>query len=372
MNSGTNGQPPVAYSPTLYFSNLDTFLQAQGTVGPATVNAPQVGEQPLPSVMSFSLGVQRELGFHTVVDVAYAGGLGRHLIYARNINPIPMFARFDPANNDATTNSPLQDNFLRPYLGQSNINVRGFGATSSYNALQLSVNRRMSKGLQYGMSYTFSKSLGINAGDFDAVSPYFDMRSRNYGPLSYDIPHVLVLNYAWELPNPANRWKNKALDLVCGNWQISGITTFLSGTPFLPSISTSDGADLSGSTETARISVVSDPHLDKGERTFSRNFATEAFARTPKGSFGNAGVNILRGPGVNNFDLSVSKRIPVTEARYFQVRGEFYNTFNHTQFSGLDTGARFNPAGQQINLNLGAYNAARDPRRIQLSLRFMF
>ena len=321
MNSGTNGQPPVAYSPTLYFGNLDTFLQAQGAVGPATVNAPQVGEQPLPSVMSFSLGVQRELGFHTVVDVAYAGGLSRHLIYARNINPIPMFARFDPANLDPTTNSPMQDNFLRPYLGQSNINVRGFDATSSYNALQLSVNRRMSKGMQYGMPYTFSKSLGINAGDFDAVSPYFDMRSWNYGPLNYDIPHVLVLNYAWDLPNPADRWKNKALDLVCGHWQISGITTFLSGTPFTPGITTSDGADLSGSTETSRITVVSDPHLDKGERTFSRNFATEAFARTPKGSFGNAGVNILRGPGVNNFDLSVSKRIPITEARYFQLRG---------------------------------------------------
>jgi hypothetical protein len=162
------------------------------------------------------------------------------------------------------------------------------------------------------------------------------------------------------------------LDLVCGHWQISGIATFLSGTPFLPGISTSDGADLTGSTEAARITVVSDPNLDKGERTFSRNFATEAFARTPKGSFGNAGVGILRGPGVNNFDLSVSKRIPVTETRYFQVRGEFYNAFNHTQFSGVDSGARFNPAGQQINLNLGAYNGARDPRRIQLSLRFMF
>ncbi len=373
VNSGTNGQPPVAYSPTLYFGTLDTFLQSQGAVGPpSSVNAPQVGEQPLPRVMSFSFGIQREVGFGTVVDAAYAGSTGRHLLYARNINPIPMFARFDPANTDPTTGSPLPDNFLRPYLGFGTINVRGFGATSSYNALQVSVNRRMSKGVQYGVAYTFSKALGVGAGDFDTVSAYFPMRSRDYGRLSYDIPHTLVINYSWDLPNPAARWQNKVLNMICGHWQLSGITTFLSGTPFTPGISTSDNQDITGSSEGARITVVGDPFLDKSERTFSRNYRTEAFARTPKGSFGNAGVNILRGPGVNNWDLSVSKRFPITEARYFQFRSEFYNAFNHTQFSGYDNGARFNPAGQQINPNFGAYNAARDPRRIQLSLRFMF
>jgi hypothetical protein len=367
--SGTNGQPPVAYTPTLYFSSLDTFLQAEGAVGPSGVNAPQVGKQPLPRVMNMSFGVQRDIGFGTVVDVAYVGAMGRHLLYAYNINSIPMYARFDPANLDTTTaSSPLQDNFLRPYQGLGNINVRGFGGTSSYNSLQVSANRRLSRGLQFGVAYTFSKALGIGAGDFDGMSYYFPMRSRNYGLLSYDSPHVLVINYTWNMPKLSNRF----LDVAFGNWQISGITSFLAGYPFTPGFSTSDGQDITGSTEGARITVLGDPHLSKSERTFSRNFKTEMFARTPRLDFGNAGIGLLRGPGVNNWDLSVSKRFPVTEGRYFQFRSEFFNAFNHTQFSGVDSGARFDATGKQINANFGAYNGARDPRRIQLSLRFMF
>ena len=372
--SGTNGQPPVAYTPTLHFGNLDTFLQSQGAVGPGTVNAPQVGRQSLPTVMNFSLGVQREVGFHTMVDVAYVGSLGRHLLYARDMNPIPMYARFDPANIDPTTRSPLQDNFLRPYLGMSTINVRGFGATSNYHSLQMSVNRRMSRGIQYGVAYTFSKTLGVANADFDGTSQYFPIRRRNYGPLSYDVPHVLVINYAWDLPNPARSLNNPVLNRVLGSWQVAGITSFLAGTPFLPGFSTSDGAEITGSSEGARMNVIADPYLPKSERTFSRNFKTEAFARPAVRDFGNAGVGILRNPGINNWDISVSKRIPfgVGEDRYFQFRGEFFNAWNHTQFSGMDTTARFNPAGQQINANFGAYNAARDARKVQLSLRLMF
>lgn len=371
--SATNGQPPVAYTPTLYFGNLATFLEADGAVGPSNVNAPQVGEQKPPMVMNYSLSIQRDIGFGTVLDVAYVGSAGRHLLYERNINPIPMYARFDPANIDPTTNRPLQDNFLRPYTGLGNIMLRAFGGTSSYNSLQLSVNRRMSGGVQYGIAYTFSKTLGIAAADFDDVSPYFDMRQRNYGRLSFDVPHALVVNYTWEVPSPGKKWNNKVLGLIADNWQISGITSFLSGRPFLPGFSTSDGAEITGSTEGARIMVLGDPHLPKSERSFGRNFKTEMFGRPPVRSFGNAGVGILRGPGVNNWDLSISKRIPVFgETRYLQFRAEAYNAFNHTQFSGIDSTARFNPAGEQINANFGAYNGAREPRKMQLSLRFMF
>ncbi|MGB9610316.1 MAG: hypothetical protein ACPL7M_05030, partial [Bryobacteraceae bacterium] len=370
--SGTNGQPPVAYTPTLYFGTLDTFLQSQGTYGPSSVNAPQVGEQPLPRVMNFSFGIQREAGFGTVVDVSYVGSLGRNLLYVRDINPIPMYARFDPANKDWTTGSPLPDNFLRPYYGLSSINVRGFGATSNYHSLQVTANRRMKNGLQYGVSYTFSKALGVGAGDFDGVSPYFSMRRRNYGLLSYDATHALVINYTYELPNLAARWHKGFLNQVFGYWQISGISTFQSGFPFTPTFSTSDTVDLTGSSEGARITVVGDPRLPKDQWTFDRTFRTEVFKRTPKGDFGNAGIGLLRGPGIENFDISVTKRFPITEQRYFWFRGEFFNAFNHTQFSGVSTAARFDPAGNQINLNFGAYTSARDPRRIQLSLRFMF
>jgi len=371
--SGTNGQPPVAYTPTLFFSTIDTFLQAQGTIGPSGVNAPDTGEQPLPQVYNFSFGVQRQVGFGTVVDVSYVGSLGRNLLYAYNINPIPMYSRFDPANKDTTTaSSPLPDNFLRPFKGLGNVNVRGFGVPSNYHSLQITANRRLSESLQFGMAYTYSKNLGVVANDFDTVSSYFSYRDWNYGRLGFDIPHTMVINYAWSLPNPGERLGVKALDYVLGNWQVSGITSFMAGTPFTPGMALSDNADLTGSSEGARITVVGDPYLPEGQRTFSKNYNTAAFARTPRLSFGNAGVNILRGPGINNWDLSLSKRVLFGEDKYVQFRTELFNAFNHTQFSGYDNGARFDAAGNQINANFGAYNGAREPRRIQLSLRVMF
>jgi hypothetical protein len=371
--SGTVGQPPVSYNPTVSFGNLDTFLQGTGVVGPPGVTVVEAANQNLPTTMNFSLGVQREIGFHSMVDVAYVGSLARHLIVQRNINSIPMYAHFDPKNIDSTTGSPLPDNYLRPYLGMGSINMRTFDGTSNYHGLQVSANRRMSRGLQFGVAYTWSKTLGTSDADFGGLSYYFPVRQRNYGPLGYDIRHVFGFNTTWDLPALGKKLSNKVLGIVTDNWQLTVISAFATGTPFRPGFSTSDGQDITGSQESAVIDVKGDPNLPKDQRTFFKNFNTDAFARPALRSFGNAGNGILRNPGWNNQDISVSKRIPWKgEGRYFQLRGEFYNAWNHAQFSGYDTTARFNPAGQQINANFGALNATRDPRKIQLSLRLMF
>lgn len=371
--SGTVGQAPVSYNPTVSFGNLDTFLQSTGVVGPPGVTTVQSAQQSLPMTMNFSLGVQREIGFRSVLDVSYVGSLARHLIIQHNINSIPMYAQFDPKNNDPTTGSPLPNNYLRPYRGMGDINERTFDGTSNYHGMQLAVNRRMSAGLQFGVSYTWSKSLGVSNADFGGVSMYFPVRHWNYGPLGYDIRHMASFNYNYDVPNLGKKFNNKILGAITDNWQISGITTFQTGTPFTPGFSTSDGQNITGSQEGARITVVGDPYLADSERSFFRNFKTEAFARTPQRSFGNAGVGIMRNPSWSNWDMSFSKRVPLwNEQRYFQFRGEFYNIWNHSQFSSYDTGARFNPAGQQINANFGATNGTRDPRKVQLSLRFMF
>jgi hypothetical protein len=114
--------------------------------------------------------------------------------------------------------------------------------------------------------------------------------------------------------------------------------------------------------------------LDKSDKSFSRNFNTAAFALTPVGSFGNAGVGILRGSGINNWDMALSKRIPVGlgEGRGLFFRAEAYNAFNHTQFSTIDTTARFNPAGTQVNPTFGWFTAARSARILSFALRFAF
>jgi hypothetical protein len=122
------------------------------------------------------------------------------------------------------------------------------------------------------------------------------------------------------------------------------------------------------------VNVVGDPNIAKGSRTFGENFNPAAFALPAVGTLGNGGVGILRGPGINNWDLSMYKSWPwgKSEGRYVQLRTEFYNAFNHTQFSTLNTGAIFNPAGAEVNTQFGAFTAARDPRRIQFALKLVF
>ncbi|MBO0722672.1 MAG: Plug domain-containing protein, partial [Blastocatellia bacterium] len=293
------GNPPTAYSPTLYYGNLDTYGQSAGAIGPSNL-AILYGRAVLPSTMNFSLGIQQEVK-GVIVDASYVGSLSRHLQLTRNINPIPMFSRFDPQNADPTQpKSPLPDNFFRPYDGYGNLNAVEWVGTSNYNALQVAVSRRFTRGLQLGVAYTFSKALGTASGDDDSISPYFSPRLRNYGPLSFDRTNNLVINYIYDFPKIGSLIGIKPARWLLNDWQISGITTFASGFPFTPSFSTTDGVDITGSQEGARITIIGDPHLDKSERDFYRNFNTAAFARTPVGSFGNGGVNYMRLPGINN------------------------------------------------------------------------
>jgi hypothetical protein len=366
------GNPPVTFTPTLFYGTLDTYAQNAGVIGPSNVTV-TTGKQPLPSVMNYSFSIQHQLRA-TTLDVAYVGSLGRHLSVQRNINAIPMFARFDPKNADPTqTATPLQDNFLRPYRGYGNINQRQFTGTSNYHSLQVSANRRFARGVQFGVAYTWSKLLTVSSGDNGGLTSYFADRSWNYGPATYDQPHTLVFNYIYDVPKIGTKTGFRPAKWVLDNWQLSGITSFMSGNPFTPGFSTADGQDITGSTDGSRIVVVGDPRLDKSQKTFSRTFNTDVFRRPALGTFGNAGVGILYGPGINNWDLAISKRFPLfSEKRYVQFRTELFNAWNHTQFSGQFTTARFDKNGVQTDPNFGAYSSSFQPRNIQLSLKVIF
>jgi hypothetical protein len=164
------------------------------------------------------------------------------MYYLYNINPIPIGAHFNPANFDPTQpGTPLPDNFLRRYAGFGNINVYDNGASSNYNSLQVSVSRRLARGLQIGVAYTFSKTLDVADSDTTSVSPYFPARSRNYGPSSFNRTNVLVINYLYELPKFAGRSHFRPAHWVLDDWQLSGITSFISGAPFVPGFSTTNG-----------------------------------------------------------------------------------------------------------------------------------
>ena len=198
VNSGTTNNPPVSYTPTVYNGNISTLAQSSGALGPSSISeAAIVSGVKMPSTMSFSFGLQKELNWGFLADAAYVGSLSRHLLNTRNLNPVPLFGEFNTANSDPTQkNTPLPDDFFRKYPGLSTITAYEFASNANYNALQTSLQKRFAKGLALGASFTFSKDLGVANAYNSAVSSYFNPRHYNYGPLSYDRSKVFKLNYS--------------------------------------------------------------------------------------------------------------------------------------------------------------------------------
>jgi hypothetical protein len=320
------------------------------------------GDQPQTATYNFSFGVQRQLGRRTTLDVSYVGSLARHLWSLRNINPVPAGAQFldlHPENRDlSTTSTALSANFLRPYQGWGDILNYDFGGSSSYNALQTSFTRRFGRGF-VGANYTFSKVLGVASTDTASTSAFFPARSRNYGPLNYDRPHVFTLRYNYRLPNAGRALRMRALGLITDHWEISGVGRVMSGAPFTPGMTTVDNYNFTGTPSEGARPDVRYPDADPVSR----------FGRPVRTSFGNTGQNVLRVPRMNNWDLSIYRQIPLREGKYIQLRLESYNTLNHTQFSNISQSPRFDAQGNQADPLFLQPTAARAPRRVQLAVR---
>jgi outer membrane receptor protein involved in Fe transport len=367
-------QTPIADSPIVFFSTFQS-LQGSGALSfPQNINAiDPVGK--VPSVMNMSFAVQRNVGFATVIDVAYVGSLGRNLEWTRNLNSIPFGANFLPQNADPTNpRVPLPPNFLRPYVGHGNITHVEFASSSSYHSLQVSANRRFSRGVQFGLAWTWSKAMDYNSADGDAISNLVNRRVWNYGPSAFDRTHVVRINWLYDLPNV--RAPLALARAVLHNWQLSGIYGFTSGSPLPITFSTTTAVDVTGSpTDGARVVLTGEPGLPQSERTFSRNLRTETVRMPEIGTIGRSSRFPIRGPRNQNWDLTVFKNFPIRETMRFQLRWELYNAFNNTQFSTIDAAARFetrDPAQPQINARFGEFAAANNPRIMQFALRFYF
>jgi len=362
-------QPPLVETPVVFFGTTSTLLSSNGVVFPSAVlGLDSAGK--IPTVTNHSVGIQHHIGAGTVVDVAYVGSIGRRLLWTRNINEVPLGANFRPENIDPTTRRPYTTTFLRPYVGYEDILIREPGSSSSYHSLQVSANRRFARTLQFGASWTWSKALGFNDTDDQVVSTLVSPRVWNYGLASFDRTHVLKLN--WLLDLPRTGWSNPLLKGVFDNWQVSGIGSFVSGAPLGISFTTTAAVDITGSTHGSRVVVTGDPVLPKGDRTFERYFRTDVFRMPAVGTVGNAARTLVRGPGISNWDIALYKTFPVGPRVRVQLRAEAYNAFNHTQFSAVDTTARFDPQGNQVNTRFGQLTEARPPRQIQFAFRTTF
>lgn len=329
------------------------------------------GFSPLPSPVTldrhyrtgyaqhWSFGLQRELGPGWIAEVNYVGSKGTHLVMKRNLNqPVPGAGDI---------------NARRPIPGFSDILLVSSDASSTYHALQARVEKRYARGLSLLAVYTYSKSLD-NSSSFleskgDDNTPQnsaniaaerglsnFDLRHRFSGSFIYDLPFGLGHRWAGR-----NLWQGALFN----GWQVSGILTFQAGRPFTPRLSTdnSNTGNVGGFFAHDRPNVVGSPELDNP--TPERFFNTAAFAVPQRYTFGNAGRNILTGPGMGNLDLALLKNIRVHREQTLQFRMEFFNFFNHPNFK-LPESFIDNPA------TFGRVLAAEPARQIQFGLKYLF
>jgi hypothetical protein len=389
MDQAANN-PPAVNTPSIFFSSLDTFLSGAGSATrPSSVNALERDAQT-PSSYNWQVGIQREIGWGTVVDVTYVGNVTRHLELAQNINVVPDGAKFQPQNLIPGTTTAKSDTFLRPYPGYENVTLRSHHGTSNYNGLQVQVNRRYIRGFQFAIAYSYGRALGVADEDEATVSAVRPLKGWHYAPLGPNQSHNLVINYTWDLPKPSRLFGDSAVvKFLFDDWQLSGENAFVSGDWAGVVLATTDnfdftggtggqGTDIGGGVRVVRTRIVGDP-IPSGDRDptpggSGRWLDPAAFARpSGRGDIGDAPRYLFRLPGINNWNLSVFKNFPLGGGRRrLQLRVEGYNVLNHTQWSGIDTTLRFDPAGSQTNANFGKATSARNPRIIQGSVRFSF
>ena len=371
--------PPLLITQTAFYTTIADLLRTPARLSPAGVFGIERGYAP-PTVYNWSFGIQQNLGFGTVMEVAYVASVARHLLQRRSLNAVPYGMRFQPSSIDPSTgNTPLPDNFLRPLAGYADIQYIEMASTSNYHSMQTQVNKRFSKGLQFGVSWTWSKALTLVNGNNEAVNPFVNYRVRNYGKASFDRLHNLVFNYIYTLPKVSQTWNNGFAKWVLDNWDIAGVTTFTSGAPLGIGYSLVTGADIvggGGAGVDSRVNLTGDPNLPKDQRTIYRHFNTDVVRPPTREEFGigTAPKDPIRGPGINVFDFSIYKNIPFSanESRRLQLRFEFYNFFNHASFQGVDTSGRFDAAGRQVSGTFGSYTSTLDARRIVLGAKIYF
>ncbi len=361
----------------------------------------------VPTVYSYSLGIQRELFGGTTIDVAYVGNVARHLVTSRDINAIPYGYAFTLAAQDpnacgwngtvgadpnllpeyaaagyqfsgicAYGRSAYSDAPLVPYKGYAQMAYLQFDGTSNYNSLQVSLQRRYGKGLTFGVAYTYSKALATANGDQDTQDP-FSVRTLDYRTASWDRAHVFAANYVYNLPKVSNhlggaKWMSYLLD----NYQLSGVVQFMTGTPVdLNNAWSWEPGTIDGSNMWGAIPYYYT--LDNNQNPIFPLIGSR-IRGTRDG---------LRNGGMQNWDTSLFKNIPLGSGERYsiQLRLESFNTFNHPNFDNKNYNFNVNgpwqwqpgtPFSISKSNNWGTYantyGGVGGPRIVQLGVKFNF
>lgn len=402
--------PAIVQTASVAANNIVNLPSLQSSFGTGVLSnilgAARNGK--VPTVYSFSFGIQHEIAKDTTLDLAYVGTLSRHLVTSRDINAVPYGTAFtraaqDPNNfpggvvpnvepnlpqiyvdaglsfsglyaygHPSYTNAPLV-----PYKGYGQISYLQWDGTSNYNSLQFSLQRRFSKGLTFGAVYTWSKSLATANSDQDTQNPYNAL--LDYRAAGWDRTHVFAANYVYDLPGVTKHFGGpKWLSYVTDNFQLSGVTQFMTGTPVdLNNGFSFPSGSLDGSNMWGAIPFYY--ALDLG-----KNPVLPTVGSPVRGS-----RDTLRNGGMQTWDMSLFKNIPLgaNEARYLQLRLEAFNAFNHPNFSDRNYGVNVDgpwqyrpvdtPLTVQKNANWGTYSDTYGTgpggfRVVQLAVKLYF
>src|SRR5215831_4307173 len=343
--------PPILQTAQYENGNLSNPAGASGVLAPiGNISAIATNVQAGYSEQ-FSLGVQRELPKGLFAEVSYVGNLGRHLLRQPNINQIPF--DINAANAALPSSQRLPNAALVPYKGYSNITMFMSDSTSNYHALQVYLSKRKGA-FFFTAGYTYSKAYGDSSAEGDNPENYLD-RHYNYGPLSFDRRHAFVATYVWSLPKLNNT--NAVVRNVLGSWQLTGIIRLQSGQYYTVTGTTSTG--------TRRGDYLGgDVLVADGERNANNWINKAAFAIAPDSRYGNSPVGNIEGPGLQNYDVSVSKNFQMKERFNLRFQTDFFNAFNVSNFTGLN-----------VNLSsssFGTLSTAYPTRNIQMQLKLSF
>jgi hypothetical protein len=356
--------PAVVQTPQVAANNLANLPSLSGTNTSVQGDKNIIGADAngkVPTIYSYSIGIQHEITQGTTLDVAYVGSLGRHLITSRDINAVPFGYAFtkaaqDPNNyvggvvpNVEPNLSPIYSSAgysfsgayalghpsytnaaLVPYKGYGQIAYLGWGGTSNYNSLQVSLQRRFSKSLTAGAVYTWSRAMTTSSSDADfqnPVNPSIDYRSADW-----DRTHVFAANYVYDIPGPAKHFGGpKWLSYITDNYQLSGVVNMMTGTPVSlnNNYSFNSGA-LDGSNMWGPYPYYYS--VDQGG-----NLITPSVQLFPR-----ATRDIIRSGNLMNWDASIFKNIPIKERYNIQLRLEAFNVLNHPNFNDKNYGVNIN------------------------------
>jgi hypothetical protein len=320
----------------------------------------------IPYVQTWSLDVQQQLAHKIILDIGYYGDHSVHQPGLLDLNQ-PRVGAYLTANVSGgaaitAANSNLL-NLVRPYKGYSSINVTDPIFTANYNSLQTSLAKNFDSGSLIRANYTWSRALANTSGDGGSPQDIYNTRAE-YGPTSSNRANVLSVNYVYRIPFFTE--KNGIAGQLVGGWETSGIISYASG-QYLTATSNLDPGGLgllaAGADAGDRPNAASNPNKN-APHNVNQWFNPAAFANAPTGQPGNAGVGTIVGPGYEVWNLSLFKNIKIVEGLRTQFRAESFNSFNHTNLSGVTVAIK--------NANFGQPSTAGDARVLQLAVKLNF